>query len=38
MTINRTIAFAVLAGLAVAPHVANADDDAPKVTDSRERS
>ena len=34
MTIKRTIAFAVLAGLAVAPLAASADDDAPKVTRS----
>ncbi|TPI09411.1 hypothetical protein FJW06_26180 [Mesorhizobium sp. B4-1-3] len=34
MTINRTIAFAVLAGLTVAPLTVSADDDAPKVTRS----
>ncbi|CDX32811.1 hypothetical protein LCM4577_09020 [Mesorhizobium sp. LCM 4577] len=34
MTINRTIAFAVLVGLAVAPLAASADDDTPKVTRS----
>jgi len=34
MKIGRMIAFAVLAGLAVAPLAASADDDAPKVTRS----